>query len=226
MIAATHWGRERRRRARIAGAAAPLAAALVAAGVLLAGCGAPTTAAPQPPASTPTPTPTAAPTPAVDVPVVSSTLAPVAAPVAPSRLRLDAIGVDMPVEPVGVDGTQMALPVDPAVAGWYRFGPDAPSTSGHIVLSAHVDAPQYPIGPLARLREVAPGAAVSLTDETGQARSYIVESVTYYPKTDLPVDDIFAREGAPAVVIITCGGPFDAATGRYRDNVVAVARPA
>ena len=49
--------------------------------------------------------------------------------------------------------------------------------------------------------------------------------MTYYPKQDLPTEEIFAREGTDALVLITCGGAFDSTTGRYADNVVVVAAP-
>ncbi|GAA2982718.1 hypothetical protein GCM10010460_18310 [Microbacterium terrae] len=200
--------------------AAVLAASLVA-------CGSPGAGVAESAAtSSPTTTPRPAATPAVDVPVTSAAVVPAESSVAPTRLEIDAIGVHMPVAPVGVDdSSQMELPEDPAVAGWYRFGPDAVSTEGHMVLSAHVDAPAYPIGPLARLRDLTPGGEVVVVDEHGATRAYRVESVEYHEKAQLPTDEIFRRDGASALVIITCGGPFDSATGRYRDNVVAVALP-
>ncbi|MEV8268343.1 sortase [Microbacterium sp. NPDC076911] len=187
------------------------------------------TPAPDVPQAAPeaTQTPVVARTTAVDVPVTSSKPAAIAEVVAPVTVSIAEIGVNMPIVPVGVDtSSQMELPEDPSVAGWYRFGPDAELEAGNMVLSAHVDSPQYPIGPLAELRDLNDGASVLVTDDSGASREYIVASVTYYPKTELPVDEIFAREGEPALVIITCGGPFDSSTGRYRDNVVAVAVPA
>jgi hypothetical protein len=202
-----------------------LAACLVACMPVGAGDATPTprriaTASPSAPTS-----PTALPTPAVDVPVQSGALSAPAAAVPPVRLRIDALGVDMPVTDVGIEPSgQMELPVDPAVAGWYRYGPDALSEAGNVMLAAHVDAPDYPIGPLARLRELGPGATLSIDAADGSSRGYVVESLTFYDKTALPTAELFAREGAPALVIITCGGPFDPTTGRYRDNVVAIAR--
>ncbi|QIG39362.1 class F sortase [Microbacterium sp. 4R-513] len=173
-----------------------------------------------------TPAPAPPPTAVVDVPVAPAQVAPAAAPVAPTRLVIDSLGVDMPVTDVGVESSgQMQLPVDPAVAGWYRYGPDAAATAGHIVLAAHVDAVDYPIGPLANLRDVAVGSPVVVTAADGSARTWTVESLTYYEKAALPTAELFAREGDPALVIITCGGPFDSTTGHYRDNVVAIARP-
>ena len=206
------------------GLAACLAACLVA--CTPAGAG---ESRPIPTASSPAPAPseTVAPTPLVQVGVSPAQLpAAAATPIEPSRLRIDSIGVEMPVTAVGVepDG-QMQLPRDPAIAGWYRFGPDAAATAGSIVLAAHVDAPDYPIGPLARLRELGPGAPVTVDAADGSTRTFVVESLNLYDKTSLPTSQLFAREGAPALVIITCGGPFDSATGHYRDNVVAIARP-
>ncbi|MDE0546647.1 class F sortase [Microbacterium sp. C7(2022)] len=198
----------------------------IALAVCLSACAAPTGQSDAQSRPSPTPTVTAAParTPAVEVPVTSSAPREVEPRVAPTNLLISDISVDMPVVPVGVDGgSQMELPVDPAIAGWYRFGPDANADEGHMVLSAHVDAPNYPIGPLAGLRDLDPGASIVVEDESGAQREYRVASVTYYPKTDLPVDELFDREGEHALVVITCGGPFDSSTGRYRDNVVVVA---
>ena len=64
-----------------------------------------------------------------------------------------------------------------------------------------------------------------MTDDAGTVHRYVIESVTYYPKAELPVNNLFARSGTDSLVLITCGGPFDQATGRYADNVVAVATP-
>ncbi len=111
---------------------------------------------------------------------------------------------DVGIEPSG----QMELPVDPATAGWYRYGPDADSTQGNVMLAAHVDAVGYPIGPLAQLRSLAGGETVEVQAADGSTRTYVVESLTFYEKAALPTAELFAREGAPALVIITCGGPL------------------
>lgn len=180
----------------------------------------PTTPAPVPPTPTPTPTPVR------DVEVRPGALPTPTASVAPVGLAIPSLAIDMPVTDVGVADTgQMELPTDPAVAGWYRYGADATSTSGRILIAAHVDAVDYPIGPLARLRDVPAGETVRITAADGSRREFVVESLTYYEKAALPTAELFERGGPSALVIITCGGPFDSATGHYRDNVVAVAVP-
>jgi LPXTG-site transpeptidase (sortase) family protein len=205
----------------IAGALAALAVVLV-----LAGCG---SERPESSPSTTAPTATAlatpTPTPIVEVPIAAATPTPARTPQPPVRVVAASLGVEVPVVPVGVEqGGFMELPVDPAVAGWYRFGSDPTSADGNVVISAHVDAPGYPIGPFSRLRELVAGDVVEVADAAGDHR-YAIESVTYFPKADLPVEELFARTGAKALVLITCGGEFDSTTGRYADNVVAMATP-
>ncbi|WP_127474437.1 class F sortase [Microbacterium sulfonylureivorans] len=192
--------------------------------VALTGCSSPPGASPSVPA--PTPTATARPTPAVEVPIAAATPMPARRSAPPVRVVAASIGADVPVIPVGVEsGGFMELPVDPAVAGWYRFGADPSSDDGNTVISAHVDAPDYPIGPFSRLREVRVGEVIEVTDAAAAVHRYAAESVTYYPKADLPVAGLFAREGTRNLVLITCGGRFDPGTGRYDDNVVVIATP-
>ncbi|WP_106816686.1 class F sortase [Microbacterium timonense] len=203
----------------IAGAGASLAIALA-----LTACDPSPGAAPSAPA--PSQTATAHPTPAVEVPIAAATPPSARQPVPPVRVVAVSIDVDMPVVPVGVEaGGFMELPADPAIGGWYRFGADPVASDGNVVISAHVDAPQYPIGPLSRLRDLTAGETVDVTDAAGDVHSYAVQSVTYYPKADLPVEELFARSGTRNLVLITCGGQFDSRTGRYADNLVAIATP-
>jgi hypothetical protein len=205
--------------------AGAIAAALAAAIAL--GVGACASPDPEPAASAPpTPAPTVAATPRVAVPVAPATPAPARHAVAPITVSVAAVDVEVPVVEVGVDGDDfMELPVDPAVAGWYRFGSDPTSAEGNTVISAHVDAPDYPIGPFSRLRDLSPGAEVAVQDAAGAIHRYAVQSVEYHRKAELPVGEIFRRSGTPSLVLITCGGPFDPAVGRYEDNVVVIASP-
>lgn len=201
--------------------------AIAAVGVVAIALGLAACSAPEPPAASPTPAATRpAPTPAVDVPVTAATAPPTAAAAPPIRVAVADVGVEVAVTEVGVDvNGAMELPEDPAVAGWYRFGAAPADDEGKTVISAHVDAPAYPIGPFSRLRELGAGAQVQVQDAAGVTHRYAVSSVTYYRKTELPVDDLFARGGARELVLITCGGAFDASVGRYEDNVVVIASP-
>lgn len=166
--------------------------------------------------------------PAPDLPVVTARdAAPTAARTAPAPVRISApaLGVDAPVDAVGVapDG-QMELPEDVARVGWYRFGPE-PGAAGSAVLAGHVDDREQGPGALFPLRDAAVGDELTVTDAAGTATRWRVVSRELITKQALPVDRIFARDGAPRLTLVTCGGPFLPEYRSYRDNVVVVAEP-
>ncbi|QEV99377.1 class F sortase [Microbacterium caowuchunii] len=209
-----------------AGRAIAAAFGAVAIALALTACAGGAAAPTAEPTAPPSPSATPAPTPVRDVPVAPATAAPAQAVVPPVRVTVPSAGVEVPVVPVAVDtGGFMELPVDPAVAGWYRYGSGPSSPEGNTVISAHVDAPDYPIGPFSRLRDLAAGDVVQVTDGAGATHAYSVTDVVYHRKTELPVAELFSRTGDPALVLITCGGEYDPSVGRYEENVVVTATP-
>ena len=144
---------------------------------------------------------------------------------APVALAVPALGIEAPVDPVGVrDDGQMAIPDDVDRAGWYRFGP-VPGREGSAVLAGHVDDREQGLGELAPLREAQVDAQVLVTDAAGGTTRWRVVSREQLDKQALPVDRLFAREGPPRLVLITCGGEFLPEVGGYDSNVVVVAEP-
>ena len=143
----------------------------------------------------------------------------------PVRLTAPGLGVDAPIDAVGVqrDG-QMALPADVDRVGWYHFGP-APGDDGSAVVAGHVDDREQGLGALSPLRTAAVGDEVQVTDDTGTTTRWRVVSRELISKQALPLDRLFARDGPPHLTLITCGGPFLPEFGSYRDNVVVVAEP-
>lgn len=161
-------------------------------------------------------------------PVTARDAAPAAAAPAPApaRISVPAWGVDAPVDAVGIaaDG-QMELPEDVSRVGWYRFGP-APGADGSAVLAGHVDDREQGTGALYPLKDAAVGDEVTVADATGTTTRWRVVSREVITKQALPLDRLFARDGAPRLTLITCGGPFLPEFRSYRDNVVVVAEPA
>jgi Sortase domain len=165
--------------------------------------------------------------PASAVPSASVSSASVPSPgSSPTRLRIAAIQVDAAVAPVGVDpnGT-MVIPREAARVGWYRFGPAPGAAAGAAVLAGHVDSRDQGPGALYRLREVPVGATVEVVDAEGVSRRYRVVSRELITKKALPTQALFSRTGPARLILITCGGEFDAQLHSYRDNVVVVAQP-
>ena len=132
------------------------------------------------------------------------------------------MGLDLPVLAVGVaaDG-QMALPPDPATIGWYRFGPGPADAAGSVVLGGHLDSKVYGVGPLVRLRKLGAGDAIALHSTDGSITTYRVRTVRDVRKSGLPLDEVFDRDGARELRIITCGGPYDRNGGGYRLILIA-----
>ena len=179
----------------------------------------------EPPASpaAPSPAPTAV---APDIPLVSGELTAPREPVPPVAVSIPSLGVGVDVVPVDLfDDGSMELPENPATAGWCRFGSDPRSETGTVVVAAHVDSARYGLGPFAELKNLPVGERIDVAVADGGTVAYRVESVWSVGKAELPVDDLFDRDGAPRLALITCGGTFDANAFRYSDNVVVIAVP-
>lgn len=190
--------------------------------------GTPSTGAASTPTATSTQTPAAAPTPVVQVPVADASLGAAIAPssVAPVRLGIAGIDLDMSIDPMGVTAEGlMDLPPDTAVAGWYRFGPGVHASRGSTVIAAHVDSNAYGLGPFVRLKELAPGAEISVQAADGSTARYTVTAVTTTVKADVPLADVFSSTGPHRLMLVTCGGDFDYDTRHYLSNVIVEADP-
>jgi len=188
----------------------------VLAGLVLVGCGA-------------APAPAAAVVPTALAATVTATAAAASDPgnvAPPARIRLPSLGVDTAVVAVGVDARgEMAVPEDVKETGWYRFGPAPGSATGSSVVSGHVDDKLQGRGAFYRLVDLAVGDPVVVTTAAGADLAFRVSAVRRIPKSTLPVDELFARDGPPHLTLVTCGGAFDRALGSYRDNVVVTAVP-
>jgi Sortase domain len=144
----------------------------------------------------------------------------------PDRLDLPTLGVRAPVRPVGVDGDgDLRIPADVAEVGWYRFGARPGDPAGSTVLSGHVDSAEQGRGAFFRLRALDPGDPVLVHGSDGRTRTYRVVAREEWPKSDVPLDRLFARTGAARLTLVTCGGGFREDVGSYRDNVAVTAVP-
>jgi sortase (surface protein transpeptidase) len=195
--------------------------ALAAMVLLLVGCTAKSNQSIAP-AAAPAPRPSAE----VNIPRQSAALQPVVLAPAPVRLQIPSVSIDIQIAPVGVDTSGfMEIPENITIAGWYRYGPSPSSDNGSTVITAHVDDFVQGLGPFAALSSMPAGAEIVITTADGVDHRYILESVQNLQKEQVPLDQVFDRDGAPRVVLITCGGQFDENVRSYSDNVVAIANP-
>lgn len=209
-------------------ARAGLFSVLALAVAVLAGCSAQSITAP---ASEASPSPTPSPLPTAEGPAIPRTDGRLSAQdmsptVAPVRITVPAASIDMDVLPQGLDADgQMAVPPDSRVAGWYEFGPGPTSAAGTTVIVAHIDARVGGIGPFSRIKDLPAGSPIAVRASDGSVRDYVATAVQEVAKEGAPMADYFDRSGPPRLVLITCGGIFNAATGHYLDNIVVIATP-
>jgi hypothetical protein len=144
----------------------------------------------------------------------------------PQRIAIPTIGVDAEVVAVGLedDGT-MEIPADVTTVGWFEPGV-RPGQPGTAVLAGHVDSRTQGPGAFFALRDLDVDDVVVTTAEDGQPQRWRVVTRTRFAKDQLPIDELFTREGDPRLVLITCGGSFDATARSYSDNIVVSAVPA
>lgn len=183
----------------------PRILSLLAALLLLAGCGAnqeaatgatalPATSVPVTAAAAPATTDSALDLPLLAAPTsvptavaasADATPAPSLAPAAHSvqRIVIAAIELDQPAVSVGLDDQRVPI-VPKHDIGWYNLSA-APGQGSNIVLWGHVlrfrDSPEIP-APFRRLKELTPGAQIVLYDDTNVAHTYnVTEQVWVTP---------------------------------------------
>jgi Sortase domain len=145
----------------------------------------------------------------------------------PVRIRVPGLGIDAPVSAAQIDVAHGVLgaPASIARTGWWRDGAAPGARHGAVLITGHVDSAKGGIGAFFQLRRAQPRERVEVVTSSGRTLAYDIVSVRSYRKGAVPTS-IFSRRGAARLVLVTCGGPFDRASGHYRDNVVLTAVPA
>ena len=148
-------------------------------------------------------------------------------PAPPVSISLPALGVrDAPVDQVALDDNgAVDLPDDVRRVGWYRQGP-RPGEDGNAFFTSHVDSRSQGPGVLFDLRRSQPGDPIEVTHADGTTSTWQVVARERIVKGSYPMDRVFRFDGEPGLVIDTCGGSFDAATGSYENIDIVYAVPA
>jgi len=107
-------------------------------------------------------------------------------------------------------------------AGWYRYSP-TPGSLGPAVVVGHLDSAANGPSVFAKLGTLHPRDLVRVTRADRSVAVFSVEGVRRYAKASFPTQIVYANTDHAALRLITCGGPFNRATGHYRDNIVVMA---
>jgi len=143
---------------------------------------------------------------------------------APVTIRIPGIGVNAPVMKVGRDahGTVQVPPLaEHNLTGWYRYGP-SPGQRGPAVILGHVDSATG-VSVFYYLKNMHAGDKVLVTLADGKVATFAVDGLQRVAKDAFPTASVYGRAGYPSLRLITCGGPFDQATGHYVDNIIVYA---
>ena len=143
---------------------------------------------------------------------------------APVKIRIPGIGVNAPVMKLGrdADGTVQVPPLaEHNLTGWYRYGP-SPGQRGPAVILGHVDSTTG-ISVFYYLRNLHAGDTVYVTLADEKVAAFAVDGLQRVAKDAFPTASVYGKAGYPSLRLITCGGPFDQATGHYADNIIVYA---
>lgn len=140
----------------------------------------------------------------------------------PTRVEIDAIGVDADVVDLGRsnDGSQ-EVPEALDVTGWWRDGSlvDGPGSAAIVGHTSSTGGAVFD-----RLGDVEPGDRVRVDGEDGAAATFVVRSVEKVPVTRFAevASRVYDRSGRTLLTLMTCGD-FDG--GEFRSTVIALATP-
>lgn len=147
----------------------------------------------------------------------------------PTRIEIPKLKAVAPIVKVDVSATrELEIPLDPKVVGWWRGGAKPGATKGTAILAGHINFNGVQ-GTLARINTLDPGDTVyvyGVRNGKPVKVKFTITGVRTYIKKALPYAEIFDQSSVGRLAIVTCGGPFDASTGNYLDNIVAFAVPA
>jgi len=151
-------------------------------------------------------------------------VAPALAGSAPTRIQIPVLSVNAPVMRLGLNanGSVQVPPLDDHnLAGWYA-GSVAPGVTGASVILGHVDS--WSGGSVFfNIKNLHPGDQVNVFRADGSVAVFTVDGLQKAAKVAFPTSSVYGSPGYPALRLITCGGPFDAATGEYLDNIIVYA---
>jgi hypothetical protein len=155
-------------------------------------------------------------------------------------LEIPAIGVRAPLVPTGAKGApgtaSLIIPDNIHTVAWWdgtvldgdrvvRENAPSPGQPGVAVIAGHIDSALDGPGALYDLKDLDKGDTIKIVDSRGRISTWtVIAAPETALKTNLP-PALWVSTGPPKLAIVTCGGPFDAATGHYLDNVIVWATP-
>ncbi|MFE0104171.1 class F sortase [Streptomyces sp. NPDC059009] len=147
-------------------------------------------------------------------------------PARPQRVDIPALDVRAAVTARGLDAEGAIDPPPFAQAdsvGWYGGG-TRPGAAGAALFVGHVDTETRP-AVFYHLSALKPGERIRVARDDGTVAEFTVDDVRVHRREGFDAKAAYGphEDGRAELRLITCGGTFDHAQGRYTANVVVSA---
>lgn len=130
-------------------------------------------------------------------------------PSVPDRITIPDIGVDAPLDSVGLDSQGVMQEPDfakPKDAAWYKDGP-TPGEPGAAAIVGHMDTPKAPEAVFFNLKALKKDQQVEVHRADGTTAVFAVDEVDTFKKDAFPTDKVYGdTRGKAELRLITCGG--------------------
>lgn len=139
----------------------------------------------------------------------------------PVRLRVPAINLDANIQHVGVNASgEMDVPSNAVDVGWFHPGP-SPGEKGSAVIAGHFDSENGQKGVFNNLDKLKTGDKLIVEDGDGKLTTFIVRGKRMYDPGY--ADEVFSKNGAAHLNLITCDGVWDDTQKSYSKRLVVFA---
>ena len=137
----------------------------------------------------------------------------------PAALRIDAIGVDAPIEMLEVVGGVMQQPTDEVHVAWYKESARL-GEIGNIWLAGHLNWWTTPVAVFTDLGLLREEDEIVLLDAAGTPNTYAVAWVRQESNLEPPREEVLGMTDHPAVTLITCSGEWNNEISEYDRRTV------
>ncbi len=142
----------------------------------------------------------------------------------PTRIIIPKIDLDAEVEEVGITFKgNMSTPKNIGNTGWYKYG-TVPGELGSSVIDGHVDNGFNLPGVFANLKNLNIGDDVYVKTSENENLHFVVVDKKIYPYKEVPLEEVFNKNDAPRLNLITCEGDWIDAEQTDENRLVVYTR--
>ena len=143
----------------------------------------------------------------------------------PAQLSIPSLDVTAQVQRVNSVAGVLQVPDDISRVGWWQHSATPGAATGTTVIDGHIDSAAAGEGALFHLQDLQPGASIAVRTQSGRTVRYQVQARRVYVKSQGLPAELFTQQGPGRLVVISCGGTFDATIHSYEENIAIFADP-